>query len=45
LNILSQNTGKSVDQLNQDMTRSFHLSAEQAKDYGLIDQVLQSPPK
>jgi ATP-dependent Clp protease protease subunit len=45
LNILSQNTGKSVDQLNQDMTRSFHLSAEQAKDYGLIDQVLQSLPK
>ncbi|MEY4566046.1 MAG: ATP-dependent Clp protease proteolytic subunit [Planctomycetota bacterium] len=38
--ILSNHTGKSVDQIAKDTDRDFFLSAEQAIEYGLVDQVL-----
>lgn len=34
--------GKSFDQLKQDMERDFFMSAQQAVDYGLADQVIES---
>ncbi len=37
--ILSQNTGKPIDQIEKDTDRDNYLSAEEAKDYGLIDMV------
>lgn len=43
LQILSQNTGHPVEKLSKDLDRRFYLSAEEAKDYGLIDRVLTSP--
>jgi ATP-dependent Clp protease protease subunit len=42
LEILSENTGKSVEDLSHDSDRMTYLTAEQAKDYGLIDRVLTS---
>ena len=41
LEILSANTGQTVEKIASDMQRSFSLTPEQAKDYGLIDQVIQ----
>jgi ATP-dependent Clp protease protease subunit len=41
LEILSQNTGKSVETLTQDMDRMFYLTPQEALDYGLIDRVLE----
>lgn len=41
LNIFSQNTGQPVDKLEKDMDRMFYLSPAEAKDYGLIDRVLE----
>ncbi len=38
--ILAENTGKSVEQIALDTERDHFLSAEEAKEYGLIDQVL-----
>ena len=35
-----QNTGKSVDQIVKDMDRDNWMSAEEAKKYGIIDQVI-----
>ncbi len=37
--ILAQNTGRSIEQINQDTERDNYLSAEQARDYGLIDRI------
>ncbi len=37
--ILSENSGKDVAQIEKDADRDFYMSAEEAKDYGLIDRV------
>jgi ATP-dependent Clp protease protease subunit len=42
LEMLAENTGKSVDQLSKDSDRMTYLTAEEAKAYGLIDRVLTS---
>jgi len=43
LEILAENTGKSVEDLSRDSDRMTYLTAEEAKAYGLIDRVLTSP--
>ncbi|HHK41968.1 MAG TPA: ATP-dependent Clp protease proteolytic subunit, partial [Planctomycetaceae bacterium] len=41
--ILAQHTGKPLEQIAKDTDRDFFLSAEQAKEYGLVDEILQKP--
>lgn len=38
--ILAYHTDKSIDQIEDDADRNYWMSAEQAKDYGLVDTVL-----
>ena len=38
--ILAKNTGKSVDDVARDTERDNYMSADEAKDYGLIDEVV-----
>jgi ATP-dependent Clp protease protease subunit len=38
--ILAQNTGKSVEQVKADSERDRWMSADEAKEYGLVDQVI-----
>jgi len=40
MEILSDNTGQSIEKLNKDMDRNFYLTPEQAVEYGLIDKVV-----
>jgi ATP-dependent Clp protease protease subunit len=40
--ILSKHTGRSVEQIEQDIERDKILTADMAKEYGLIDQVISS---
>jgi ATP-dependent Clp protease protease subunit len=40
--ILSKHTGKPVEQVERDCDRDNFMSAEEAKAYGLVDQVVQS---
>lgn len=40
--ILSENTGKPLEQVEKDTDRDNFLSAEEAKEYGLIDDVMKS---
>jgi len=40
--ILSHHTGKSVENIEKDTDRDRFLSAEEAKEYGLVDQVVAS---
>lgn len=42
LDILSSNTGQTPEKLAKDMDRMFYLTAAEAKEYGLIDRVLES---
>ena len=41
--ILSQRTGKKLKQIQDDTERDFFMSAEEAKAYGLIDEVISKP--
>ena len=38
--IMSQHTGQPIDRINRDTERDFYMSGEQAKEYGLIDDVI-----
>ncbi len=38
--ILAAHTGKSVEKVGKDVERDFILDAEQAKDYGLVDEII-----
>jgi ATP-dependent Clp protease, protease subunit len=40
--ILAQHTGQTIDKISKDTDRDFIMTAEQAKDYGLIDEVITS---
>jgi ATP-dependent Clp protease protease subunit len=42
LEILSKNTGQTVEKIAKDTDRTFYLTPQQAKEYGLIDRVLDS---
>ncbi|OPY56354.1 MAG: ATP-dependent Clp protease proteolytic subunit precursor [Pelotomaculum sp. PtaU1.Bin035] len=37
--ILSRHTGQSLEKITQDTERDFFMSAQQAKEYGIIDEV------
>jgi len=39
-NILSINTGKNMKEIEKDTERDFYLSSEEAKKYGLIDEII-----
>jgi ATP-dependent Clp protease protease subunit len=39
--ILAKHTAKPLDQIEKDTDRDFYLSAKEAKEYGLIDQVIE----
>ncbi|MGO9176045.1 MAG: ATP-dependent Clp endopeptidase proteolytic subunit ClpP [Desulfobaccales bacterium] len=38
--IMAQHTGQPIDQINRDTERDFYMSGEQARNYGLIDDVI-----
>jgi len=40
--ILAQHTGKPLAAITTDTDRDFYMSAQEAKDYGLVDEVVKS---
>jgi ATP-dependent Clp protease protease subunit len=38
--ILAENTGKTQEQIHKDCERDFYMSAKEAKEYGIIDEVV-----
>jgi len=40
--LLAHHTGQPLEQINADTERDFFMSADEAKNYGLIDQVISS---
>lgn len=43
--VFSCNTGKSVEQIHADIERDKHMLAQEAKEYGLIDHIIETTPK
>ena len=41
--ILAQHTGQKSERIDEDIDRDRFMSAEEAVDYGLIDQILEGP--
>ena len=42
--ILAERTGQPVDKIEKDVERDYWLDAKEAKEYGLIDEVLERRP-
>jgi ATP-dependent Clp protease protease subunit len=40
--ILAEHTGQPVDKINRDTDRDFVMSADEAKEYGIIDEVISA---
>ncbi len=43
--IMAKHTGQPLEKISQDTERDYFMSAEEAKRYGLIDEVITRPPK
>lgn len=41
--IISRHTGQPIEKVARDTDRDFYLSAEQAVEYGLVDEILTKP--
>ena len=44
-NIISNHSGKTFEQIEKDSDRDFWMKAAEAKEYGLIDEVLERRKK
>ena len=42
--ILASHTGQPLDRIARDTDRDRYLSAEEAKEYGIVDEILTKPP-
>jgi ATP-dependent Clp protease protease subunit len=42
--ILADRTGQPLEKIERDTERDYYLSADESKDYGLIDQVIAKRP-
>ncbi|MEE2659817.1 MAG: ATP-dependent Clp protease proteolytic subunit [Candidatus Latescibacterota bacterium] len=40
--LLAHHTGQDVEQISRDTDRDFYMSPDQAKDYGLIDDIIET---
>ena len=43
--ILSEHTGQNLDRIKKDTDRDYFMSAEEAKEYGIVDEVVKSVKK
>jgi len=44
-NIVTKNTGQTLEKVTHDMDRDYFMNAQQAVEYGLIDEILTKPDK
>jgi ATP-dependent Clp protease protease subunit len=43
--IMSKHTGQPLEVIERDLDRDYYLDAQQAVDYGLVDQIIEVPEK
>ena len=39
--ILAKHTSKEVEQIEKDSDRDYYMTAEEAKEYGIVDRVIE----
>ena len=44
-NLLAHHTGQPVEQIKADFKRDHYMTAEEAVEYGFVDEILQAPQK
>ncbi|MCK5589638.1 MAG: ATP-dependent Clp protease proteolytic subunit [Dehalococcoidales bacterium] len=44
-NIIAKHTGQPIEKIAHDTDRDFYLNPKQAKEYGLVDEILTAPAK
>ena len=42
--ILAKHSGKKVEQIEKDSDRDYYMTADEAKEYGLVDEVISQKP-
>ena len=42
--VLSEHTGQPIEQIAKDTDRDYYMSASDAKEYGIVDEILTRPP-
>ncbi len=43
--VMSKHTGQPLDMIERDLDRDYYLNAQQAVEYGLVDQIIEIPEK
>jgi ATP-dependent Clp protease protease subunit len=43
--ILAENTGQSVEKIHDDVDRDFFMTAKEAKEYGIVDEIMEPKKK
>jgi ATP-dependent Clp protease protease subunit len=43
--VLASQSGRTVEQIEKDSDRDYYMTAHEAKDYGLVDQVIEVKPR
>ena len=42
--MLSEKTGKKIDEINKDLDREFYLDSKDALNYGIVDKIIKEKP-
>ena len=42
--IFARHTGQPMERIKKDTDRDYYMSAEEAHDYGLVDEIIERPP-
>jgi ATP-dependent Clp protease protease subunit len=43
--VMAKHTGQPLEVIERDLDRDYYLDAKQAVDYGLVDQIIETPEK
>lgn len=43
--IMAKNTGQKIEKMHEDMERDKWLTAKEALEYGIVDKIINNPPK
>jgi ATP-dependent Clp protease protease subunit len=43
--VMAKHTGQPLEVIERDLDRDYYLDAQQAVDYGLVDQIIETPEK
>ena len=42
-NLIAKHTGQPLDRIERDVERDFIMNAQQSKEYGIVDEIIDRP--